>query len=214
MFQIFGFQCRGEEEKGYKVLKSKDGKYEFSEISKKALHAGLPSVDMEDAASYSSSLSMVRTHSNSAPVFARVTKTTGPQAYRFLYRIENFEPLEFSYAGILVSREKNDRAFFSVTEYKDFIYNTGRNQDGTLECARYPKEGGGELGVVQMSYGNQLYSSRFEDSSWFSRDVFTYDFDTNSWDKTGSPQVYKVDFKTNQVLVYNAGGSFTVVGTL
>lgn len=208
------FNVGEEEEEGYKVLKLKDGKYEFTEISKKVLYSPLPSLGAEFSGKYVSSFPLVRASANTAPVFAVLSMVRSPGLYRFLYRIENFEPLEFSYTGILVSSKKNDRAFFSVTEYNNCIYNTGRKRGGTLECARYLNTGGAEISVVQMPWGNQLYCSRFEDSSWFSKDVFTYNFDTNSWDKSGAPQIYKVDFKTNRVLIYNADGTHNIVGTL
>ncbi len=201
-----------QDEIGYRVLCLKDSNYLIKELCKDTLIKYIEiSLDK-----YISSFRMIQSYSNTAPIFAELNIVHGSECSRYLYRINSFEPFDAEYTGIKYDGE-SARAMFSVTEKDESIYWTGRLLHGDitgLECARYSSQGGEELSSVKMPEANQLYCARFEDCTWFSRDVYTQDDETLEWDKTGSPKIYKVDFTTNKVLLYNSDGTYEVVGTL
>ena len=201
-----------QDEIGYRILCLKDSNYSIKELCKDTLIKYIEiSLDK-----YISSFRMIQSYSNTAPVFAELNIVHGSECSRYLYRINSFEPFDAEYTGIKYDGE-SARAMFSVTEKDESIYWTGRLLYGDisgLECARYLKEGGEEISAVKMPHSNQLYCARFEDCTWFSRDVYTQDDETLEWDKTGEPKIYKVDFTTNKVFLYNSDDTYEVVGTL
>lgn len=200
------------DEVGYRCLCLEESNYSVEELNKNILIKGLD-ISLNE---YMSCFQIIQSYSNTAPVFAELNIIHGSECSRYLYRINSFEPFDAEYTGIKYDGE-SARAMFSVTEKDESIYWTGRLLYGDisgLECARYLKEGGEEISAVKMPHSNQLYCARFEDCTWFSRDVYTQDDETLEWDKTGEPKIYKVDFTTNKVFLYNSDGTYEVVGTL
>ena len=200
------------DEVGYRCLCLEESNYSVEELNKNILIKGLD-ISLNE---YMSCFQIIQSYSNTAPIFAELSIIGSGYCCRNLYRINSFEPFDAEYTGIKYDGE-SARAMFSVTEKDESIYWTGRLLYGDisgLECARYLKEGGEEISSVKMPEGNQLYCARFEDCTWFSRDVYTQDDETLEWDKTGEPKIYKVDFINNKVLLYNSDGTYEVVGTL
>lgn len=201
-----------QDEIGYRILCLKDSNYSIKDLCKDAL---IKDIEIE-LDKYISSFRIIQSYSSTAPIFVELSVLDAYNCCRNLYRINSFEPFDAEYTGIKYDGE-SARAMFSVTEKDESIYWTGRLLYGDisgLECARYLKEGGEEISAVQMPHSNQLYCARFEDCTWFSRDVYTQDDETLEWDKTGEPKIYKVDFINNKVFLYNSDGTYEVVGTL
>ena len=71
--------------------------------------------------------------------------------------------------------------------------------------------GGEQQKRVRLENANQLYCTMKEDCAWFSKNLYTQDAVTLKWDKSNTPQIYKLDYKEQQVYQYNADGSYTIL---
>ena len=103
---------------------------------------------------------------------------------------------------------------YSVAKNKDFIFITGNSSyEGYngLETGLYLSTGGEQQKRVRLENANQLYCTMKEDCAWFSKNLYTQDAVTLKWDKSNTPQIYKLDYKEQQVYQYNADGSYTIL---
>ena len=131
---------------------------------------------------------------------------------RFLFEYD-YQLNEFVYKDICYNK-KDSRTMYSVAKNKDFIFITGNSSyEGYngLETGLYPAVGGEQQKRVRLENANQLYCTMKEDCAWFSKNLYTQDAVTLKWDKSNTPQIYKLDYKEQQVYQYNADGSYTIL---
>ena len=155
--------------------------------------------------------------------FAVLTLTDVDDTYnvrRCLFKVNSLKNNDIEYTGIRFAKEYS-KSMFSVAEYKDNIFITGRVLHGDpegfsgLEIGMYPAEGGDEIQRCRLLGGNQLYCHMTEDATWFSKNLFEYiDHpypEKPEWNTNTVPGIYKLDYKTQQVYEYNADGSYTIL---
>ena len=149
---------------------------------------------------------------NSDDIYISLSVIDMYNCQRFLFEYD-YQLNEFRYRNICYDKE-DTRTMFSVSEQKEFIYITGNssydNYSG-LETGLYPSSGGEQIKRVRLPNANQLYCTMKEDCAWFSKDLYTQDPITLKWDKSNTPQIYKLDYKEQQVYQYNADGSYTIL---
>lgn len=155
--------------------------------------------------------------------FAVLTLTDVDDTYnvrRCLFKVNSLKNNDIEYTGIRFAKEYS-KSMFSVAEYKDNIFITGRVLHGDpegfsgLEIGMYPAEGGDEIQRCRLLGGNQLYCHMTEDATWFSKNLFEcidhpYP-EKQEWNTNTVPGIYKLDYKTQQVYEYNADGSYTIL---
>lgn len=139
---------------------------------------------------------------------------------RCLFKVNSLKNNDIKYTGIRFAKEYS-KSMFSVAEYKDNIFITGRVLHGDpegfsgLEIGMYPATGGEEIKKCRLPEGNQLYCHMTEDATWFSKNLFEcidhpYP-EKQEWNTNTVPGIYKLDYKTQQVYEYNADGSYTIL---
>ena len=139
---------------------------------------------------------------------------------RFLFKINSLKNWDIEYTGIKFAKEYS-KSMFSVAEYEDNIFITGRvlcdDPDGFsgLEVGMYPAVGGDEIQRCRLPEGNQLYCHMTEDATWFSKNLFEYiDHpypEKPEWNTNTTAGIYKLDYKTKQVYEFNADGSYKIL---
>lgn len=142
-------------------------------------------------------------------------KTYNGKGYiRFLYRINSLENFDVEYTGIYYD-EEDAKSFWSVEEYDENIYITGRQLHiipektylNGLEVAIYSKEGGKTKKLAQMPLANQVYCEMKDDCAWFSKDVYSQDNKTFEWDYSDKTGIYKLDYKNQKVYEFKPDGT-------
>lgn len=133
---------------------------------------------------------------------------------RFLYKVNSLLDFDFEYTGIYYD-EADAKSFWSVEEYGDNIYITGKQLclipekehiDG-LEVAMYSKNGGKPIKTAPLLYANRVYCEMKDDCAWFSKDVYSQDINTFEWDYSDKTGIYKLDYKNQKVYEYSPDGT-------
>ena len=167
--------------------------------------------------SYFTSFNLLNKLKNSTNKYSEINISDCNSDYfsRVLYNINSLEPFDITYTGIKYDKQ-DARSIYSIEKYEDNIFMTGRilydeNLFNGLETGLYPAAGGEQQKRVRLPNANQLYCTMKEDCAWFSKDLYTQDAVTLKWDKSNTPQIYKLDYKEQQVYQYNADGSYTIL---
>ena len=203
-------------QKGYWILKLKEnGEYFFEEVLfEKVLSESFMSKNViQETSEFITAFTMEDYVNNHDKIFVGLSIVDMYNCQRFLFEYD-YQLSEFIYKDICYKKE-DGRAIYSVGENGEYIFITGRVlHDGIyngLETGLYPSAGGEQQKRVRLPNANQLYCTMKEDCAWFSKDLYTQDAVTLKWDKSNTPQIYKLDYKEQQVYQYKADGSYTIL---
>lgn len=203
-------------QKGYWILKLKEnGEYFFEEVLfEKVLSESFMSKNViQETSEFITAFTMEDYVNNHDKIFVGLSIVDMYNCQRFLFEYD-YQLSEFIYKDICYKKE-DGRAIYSVGENGEYIFITGRVlHDGIyngLETGLYPSAGGEQQKRVRLPNANQLYCTMKEDCAWFSKNLYTQDAVTLKWDKSNTPQIYKLDYKEQQVYQYNADGSYTIL---
>ena len=203
-------------QKGYWILKLKEnGEYFFEEVLfEKVLSESFMSKNViQETSEFITAFTMEDYVNNHDKIFVGLSIVDMYNCQRFLFEYD-YQLSEFIYKDICYKKE-DGRAIYSVGENGEYIFITGRVlHDGIyngLETGLYPSAGGEQQKRVRLPNANQLYCTMKEDCAWFSKNLYTQDPITLKWNKSNKPQIYKLDYKDQQVYQYNADGTYTVL---
>ena len=203
-------------QKGYWILKLKEnGEYFFEEVLfEKVLSESFMSKSViQETSEFITAFTMEDYVNNHDKIFVGLSIVDMYNCQRFLFEYD-YQLSEFIYKDICYKKE-DGRAIYSVGENGEYIFITGRVlHDGIyngLETGLYPSAGGEQQKRVRLPNANQLYCTMKEDCAWFSKNLYTQDPITLKWNKSNKPQIYKLDYKDQQVYQYNADGTYTVL---
>ena len=203
-------------QKGYWILKLKEnGEYFFEEVLfEKVLSESFMSKNViQETSEFITAFTMEDYVNNHDKIFVGLSIVDMYNCQRFLFEYD-YQLSEFIYKDICYKKE-DGRAIYSVGENGEYIFITGRVlHDGIyngLETGLYPSAGGEQQKRVRLPNANQLYCTMKDDCAWFSKNLYTQDAVTLKWDKSNTPQIYKLDYKEQQVYQYNADGTYTVL---
>ena len=203
-------------QKGYWILKLKEnGEYFFEEVLfEKVLSESFMSKNViQETSEFITAFTMEDYVNNHDKIFVGLSIVDMYNCQRFLFEYD-YQLSEFIYKDICYKKE-DGRSIYSVGENGEYIFITGRVlHDGIyngLETGLYPSAGGEQQKRVRLPNANQLYCTMKEDCAWFSKNLYTQDPITLKWNKSNKPQIYKLDYKDQQVYQYNADGTYTVL---
>ena len=203
-------------QKGYWILKLKEnGEYFFEEVLfEKVLSESFMSKNViQETSEFITAFTMEDYVNNHDKIFVGLSIVDMYNCQRFLFEYD-YQLSEFIYKDICYKKE-DGRAIYSVGENGEYIFITGRVlHDGIyngLETGLYPSAGGEQQKRVRLPNANQLYCTMKEDCAWFSKNLYTQDPITLKWNKSNKPQIYKLDYKDQQVYQFNADGTYTIL---
>ena len=203
------------EQKGFSLLKLKENEeYFIEEISfdKVLSNSFVTNNVIQQSAEFITVFEMEDYVNDYDTIYVELSLIDMYNCQRFLFEYD-YQLNEFVYKDICYNK-KDSRTMYSVAKNKDFIFITGNSSyEGYngLETGLYPAVGGEQQKRVRLENANQLYCTMKEDCAWFSKDLYTQDAVTLKWDKSNTPQIYKLDYKEQQVYQYNADGSYTIL---
>lgn len=203
------------EQKGFSLLKLKENEeYFIEEISfdKVLSNSFVTNNVIQQSAEFITVFEMEDYVNDYDTIYVELSLIDMYNCQRFLFEYD-YQLNEFVYKDICYNK-KDSRTMYSVAKNKDFIFITGNSSyEGYngLETGLYPAAGGEQQKRVRLENANQLYCTMKEDCAWFSKDLYTQDAVTLKWDKSNTPQIYKLDYKEQQVYQYNADGSYTIL---
>ena len=203
------------EQKGFSLLKLKENEeYFIEEISfdKVLSNSFVTNNVIQQSAEFITVFEMEDYVNDYDTIYVELSLIDMYNCQRFLFEYD-YQLNEFVYKDICYNK-KDSRTMYSVAKNKDFIFITGNSSyEGYngLETGLYPSAGGEQQKRVRLPNANQLYCTMKEDCAWFSKDLYTQDAVTLKWDKSNTPQIYKLDYKEQQVYQYNADGSYTIL---
>ena len=203
------------EQKGFSLLKLKENEeYFIEEISfdKVLSNSFVTNNVIQQSAEFITVFEMEDYVNDYDTIYVELSLIDMYNCQRFLFEYD-YQLNEFVYKDICYNK-KDSRTMYSVAKNKDFIFITGNSSyEGYngLETGLYPAAGGEQQKRVRLPNANQLYCTMKEDCAWFSKDLYTQDAVTLKWDKSNTPQIYKLDYKEQQVYQYNADGSYTIL---
>ncbi len=203
------------EQKGFSLLKLKENEeYFIEEISfdKVLSNSFVTNNVIQQSAEFITVFEMEDYVNDYDTIYVELSLIDMYNCQRFLFEYD-YQLNEFVYKDICYNK-KDSRTMYSVAKNKDFIFITGNSSyEGYngLETGLYPATGGEQQKRVRLPNANQLYCTMKEDCAWFSKDLYTQDAVTLKWDKSNTPQIYKLDYKEQQVYQYNADGSYTIL---
>ena len=203
------------EQKGFSLLKLKENEeYFIEEISfdKVLSNSFVTNNVIQQSAEFITVFKMEDYVNDYDTIYVELSLIDMYNCQRFLFEYD-YQLNEFVYKDICYNK-KDSRTMYSVAKNKDFIFITGNSSyEGYngLETGLYPAAGGEQQKRVRLPNANQLYCTMKEDCAWFSKDLYTQDAVTLKWDKSNTPQIYKLDYKEQQVYQYNADGSYTIL---
>ena len=203
------------EQKGFSLLKLKENEeYFIEEISfdKVLSNSFVTNNVIQQSAEFITVFEMEDYVNDYDTIYVELSLIDMYNCQRFLFEYD-YQLNEFVYKDICYNK-KDSRTMYSVAKNKDFIFITGNSSyEGYngLETGLYPSSGGEQIKRVRLPNANQLYCTMKEDCAWFSKDLYTQDAVTLKWDKSNTPQIYKLDYKEQQVYQYNADGSYTIL---
>lgn len=203
------------EQKGFSILKLKENEeYFIEEISfdKVLSNSFVTNNVIQQSAEFITVFEMEDYVNDYDTIYVELSLIDMYNCQRFLFEYD-YQLNEFVYKDICYNK-KDSRTMYSVAKNKDFIFITGNSSyEGYngLETGLYPAAGGEQQKRVRLENANQLYCTMKEDCAWFSKDLYTQDAVTLKWDKSNTPQIYKLDYKEQQVYQYNADGSYTIL---
>ena len=206
-----------EDNDGFKVISiNENDNYSIADISTDKIFSDKFFVNElnRDIKIYFASFMPIQTYNKCKYSIVNVTDKSSDYFVRLLYKVNSLENFDTSYTGIKYD-EEDARSIYSLEEYNDNVFITGRilysdNYNG-LETGLYPAAGGEQQKRVRLENANQLYCTMKEDCAWFSKNLYTQDPITLKWNKSNKPQIYKLDYKDQQVYQYNADGTYTVL---
>ena len=215
MSKFSEFNYVEKDQKGFRLLRlTEDNQYFIEDISfEKILSESFLSENVKkETDEFITAFSMNDYVRNSDDIYISLSVIDMYNCQRFLFEYD-YQLNEFRYRNICYDKE-DTRTMFSVSEQKEFIYITGNssydNYSG-LETGLYPSSGGEQIKRVRLPNANQLYCTMKEDCAWFSKDLYTQDPITLKWDKSNTPQIYKLDYKEQQVYQYNHDGTYEIL---
>ena len=203
------------EQKGFSLLKLKENEeYFIEEISfdKVLSNSFVTNNVIQQSAEFITVFEMEDYVNDYDTIYVELSLIDMYNCQRFLFEYD-YQLNEFVYKDICYNK-KDSRTMYSVAKNKDFIFITGNSSyEGYngLETGLYPAVGGEPQKRVRLENANQLYCTMKEDCAWFSKNLYTQDAVTLKWDKSNTPQIYKLDYKEQQVYQYNADGSYTIL---
>ena len=203
------------EQKGFSILKLKENEeYFIEEISfdKVLSNSFVTNNVIQESAEFITVFEMEDYVNDYDTIYVELSLIDMYNCQRFLFEYD-YQLNEFVYKDICYNK-KDSRTMYSVAKNKDFIFITGNSSyEGYngLETGLYPAVGGEQQKRVRLENANQLYCTMKEDCAWFSKNLYTQDAVTLKWDKSNTPQIYKLDYKEQQVYQYNADGSYTIL---
>jgi WD40 repeat protein len=203
------------EQKGFSLLKLKENEeYFIEEISfdKVLSNSFVTNNVIQQSAEFITVFEMEDYVNDYDTIYVELSLIDMYNCQRFLFEYD-YQLNEFVYKDICYNK-KDSRTMYSVAKNKDFIFITGNSSyEGYngLETGLYLSTGGEQQKRVRLPNANQLYCTMKEDCAWFSKDLYTQDAVTLKWDKSNTPQIYKLDYKEQQVYQYNADGSYTIL---
>ena len=203
------------EQKGFSLLKLKENEeYFIEEISfdKVLSNSFVTNNVIQQSAEFITVFEMEDYVNDYDTIYVELSLIDMYNCQRFLFEYD-YQLNEFVYKDICYNK-KDSRTMYSVAKNKDFIFITGNSSyEGYngLETGLYPAAGGEQQKRVRLPNANQLYCTMKEACAWFSKDLYTQDAVTLKWDKSNTPQIYKLDYKEQQVYQYNADGSYTIL---
>ena len=203
------------EQKGFSLLKLKENEeYFIEEISfdKVLSNSFVTNNVIQQSAEFITVFEMEDYVNDYDTIYVELSLIDMYNCQRFLFEYD-YQLNEFVYKDICYNK-KDSRTMYSFAKNKDFIFITGNSSyEGYngLETGLYPAAGGEQQKRVRLENANQLYCTMKEDCAWFSKDLYTQDAVTLKWDKSNTPQIYKLDYKEQQVYQYNADGSYTIL---
>lgn len=203
------------EQKGFSLLKLKENEeYFIEEISfdKVLSNSFVTNNVIQQSAEFITVFEMEDYVNDYDTIYVELSLIDMYNCQRFLFEYD-YQLNEFVYKDICYNK-KDSRTMYSVVKNKDFIFITGNSSyEGYngLETGLYPAAGGEQQKRVRLPNANQLYCTMKEDCAWFSKDLYTQDAVTLKWDKSNTPQIYKLDYKEQQVYQYNADGAYTIL---
>lgn len=203
------------EQKGFSLLKLKENEeYFIEEISfdKVLSNSFVTNNVIQQSAEFITVFEMEDYVNDYDTIYVELSLIDMYNCQRFLFEYD-YQLNEFVYKDICYNK-KDSRTMYSVAKNKDFIFITGNSSyEGYngLETGLYPAVGGEQQKRVRLENANQLYCTMKEDCAWFSKNLYTQDAVTLKWDKSNTPQIYKLDYKEQQVYQYNADGSYTIL---
>ena len=203
------------EQKGFSLLKLKENEeYFIEEISfdKVLSNSFVTNNVIQQSAEFITVFEMEDYVNDYDTIYVELSLIDMYNCQRFLFEYD-YQLNEFVYKDICYNK-KDSRTMYSVAKNKDFIFITGNSSyEGYngLETGLYLSIGGEQQKRVRLPNANQLYCTMKEDCAWFSKNLYTQDAVTLKWDKSNTPQIYKLDYKEQQVYQYNADGSYTIL---
>ncbi len=203
------------EQKGFSLLKLKENEeYFIEEISfdKVLSNSFVTNNVIQQSAEFITVFEMEDYVNDYDTIYVELSLIDMYNCQRFLFEYD-YQLNEFVYKDICYNK-KDSRTMYSVSKNKDFIFITGNSSyEGYngLETGLYLSTGGEQQKRVRLPNANQLYCTMKEDCAWFSKNLYTQDAVTLKWDKSNTPQIYKLDYKEQQVYQYNADGSYTIL---
>ena len=203
------------EQKGFSILKLKENEeYFIEEISfdKVLSNSFVTNNVIQQSAEFITVFEMEDYVNDYDTIYVELSLIDMYNCQRFLFEYD-YQLNEFVYKDICYNK-KDLRTMYSVAKNKDFIFITGNSSyEGYngLETGLYLSTGGEQQKRVRLENANQLYCTMKEDCAWFSKNLYTQDAVTLKWDKSNTPQIYKLDYKEQQVYQYNADGSYTIL---
>lgn len=203
------------EQKGFSLLKLKENEeYFIEEISfdKVLSNSFVTNNVIQQSAEFITVFEMEDYVNDYDTIYVELSLIDMYNCQRFLFEYD-YQLNEFVYKDICYNK-KDSRTMYSVAKNKDFIFITGNSSyEGYngLETGLYPSAGGEQQKRVRLPNANQLYCTMKEDCAWFSKNLYTQDPITLKWNKSNKPQIYKLDYKDQQVYQYSADGSYTIL---
>ncbi len=203
------------EQKGFSILKLKENEeYFIEEISfdKVLSNSFVTNNVIQQSAEFITVFEMEDYVNDYDTIYVELSLIDMYNCQRFLFEYD-YQLNEFVYKDICYNK-KDSRTMYSVAKNKDFIFITGNSSyEGYngLETGLYLSTGGEQQKRVRLPNANQLYCTMKEDCAWFSKNLYTQDPITLKWNKSNKPQIYKLDYKEQQVYQYNADGAYTIL---
>lgn len=203
------------EQKGFSILKLKENEeYFIEEISfdKVLSNSFVTNNVIQQSAEFITVFEMEDYVNDYDTIYVELSLIDMYNCQRFLFEYD-YQLNEFVYKDICYNK-KDSRTMYSVAKNKDFIFITGNSSyEGYngLETGLYLSTGGEQQKRVRLPNANQLYCTMKEDCTWFSKNLYTQDPITLKWNKSNKPQIYKLDYKDQQVYQYSADGSYTIL---
>lgn len=144
------------------------------------------------------------------------TTCTGPGdtdiAHRILFMLKSIEPFEIEYMNI----NWNMKREFSFSYGNGKYYTAGKLIHSAddfygLEISVYDEKGGEEEKCFRLPRGNQIYCQSDDDETWFSKNTWALIESTASWDKSDTPEIYRLVHSTGEVFKYSQDGTETAI---